>query len=236
VMFWVREPSKLAQASVDLQGAGGGANARMGFMDMLRVRNIALCCAISVFLVAWMILGWTFLPKFFTDFRGMSPQTMSYLMTTLGIASAVSGFGAPWISDRIGRKPIMISFCLAGVITPLAALYFQGSPVVLGALMFLGWTATGAFPLFMGVIPGETISRKYAATAMGLVVCAGEVVGGFGITSLGGKLADLSSLATPVMMQVVCAAIGGLLCFFLVETAPAKVRANAAQAALAKAA
>lgn len=230
VLLWVREPTQAAQASLDTR-APGGASGHMGFAQMLGIRNIALCCAISVFMVAWMILGWTFLPKFFTDFRGYSGATMSYLMTTLGFASALSGFGAPAISDRIGRKPIMISFCFAGVITPLAALYFQGSPVVLGALMFVGWFATGAFPLFMGVIPGETISRRYAATAMGLVVCAGEVVGGFGITSLAGKLADLSSLTTPVLMQVVCAAIGGALCLFLVETAPAKVRAAAAPVA-----
>jgi MFS transporter, ACS family, hexuronate transporter len=234
-MLWVREPSKAAQDSVDVH-APGGTGARMGLKDMLRVRNIALCCGISVFLVAWMILGWTFLPKFFTEYRSLSPVTMSYLMMTLGFASAVSGFGAPALSDRIGRKPVMIGFCLAGVITPLAALYFQGSMVALGALMFLGWTATGAFPLFMGVIPGETISRKYAATAMGLVVCVGEVVGGFGITSLAGKLADLSSLTTPVLLMVVCAAIGGALCFFLVETAPAKVRAAAAQTVVARAA
>jgi MFS family permease len=236
VMLWVREPSKAAQASVGAEGPGGGASVRMGLPQMLGVRNIALCCAISVFMVGWMILGWTFLPKFFTDYRAFPGHTMSYLMTTLGIASAVSGFGAPAISDRIGRKPIMISFCLAGVITPLAALYFQGSMIALGALMFIGWTGTGAFPLFMGVIPGETISRKYAATAMGLVVCAGEVVGGFGITSLAGKLADLSSLAAPMLIQVVCAAVGGALCFFLVETAPAKVRAIAARTVAAKAA
>lgn len=234
VMLWVREPSKAAQAAVDAHVPGGEAT-RMGLLQMVRVRNIALCCAISVFLVAWMILGWTFLPRFFTDYRGLSGETMSYLMTPLGIASAVSGFGAPALSDRFGRKPIMIAFCLAGVITPLAALYFQGSPLLLAVLMFVGWTATGAFPLFMGVIPGETISRKYAATAMGLVVCVGEVVGGFGITSLSGKLADLFSLATPLLIQAGCAAIGGVLCFFLLETAPAKLRA-AAVAAVAKAA
>jgi predicted MFS family arabinose efflux permease len=231
VMFWVREPTKAAQASLDTS-----EGAHMGLLQMISVRNIALCCAISVFLVAWMILGWTFFPKFLTDYSGFAPQTMSYLLTTLGIASAVSGFGAPAISDRIGRKPVMITFCLAGVITPLAVLLFHGSPTVLGVLMFLGWTATGAFPLFMGVIPGETISRKYAATAMGLVVCVGEVIGGFGITSLAGKLADLSSLTTPLWIMVLCAAVGGSLCFFLVETAPVKVRAAAAQPAIARAA
>ena len=71
---------------------------------------------------------------------------------------------------------------------------------------------------------------------MGLVVCVGEVLGGFGITSLAGKLADLSSLTTPILLMVVCAAIGGVLCFFLEETAPIKVRAAAAQPAVARAA
>jgi MFS family permease len=235
VILWVREPAKTAPL---VAAATPATIDRMPLLDMIRVRNIALCCAISVFLVGWMIIGWTFLPVFYTDFRKFEPATMGSLMTVLGVASALSGFLAPAISDRIGRKPILITFCLAGVITPLAALYFQGSTMMLGALMFLGWTATGAFPLFMGVIPGETIPRKYAATAMGLVVCAGEVFGGFGITSLAGKLADVThSLATPILMQVVCAAIGGLLCFFIVETAPAKVRAMAGQTAeVAKAA
>jgi hypothetical protein len=120
------------------------------------------------------------------------------------------------------------------VLTPLAALYFQGSPLGLGTLMFVGWLASGTFPLFMGVIPGEAMSRRQAATAMGLVVCVGEVGGGFAITSLAGHLGDLTgSLATPVLVQVVCAAIGGVLCWFLVETAPVKARAGATQAATA---
>jgi len=235
VLLWVREPSRAAQDALDVSTAGA-EGARMSFTQMLSVRNVLVCCLISVFMVAWMIIGWTFLPRFFTDYRGLPAPTMGYLMTVLGIASAVSGFCAPAISDRIGRKPIMIAFCLAGVITPLAALYFQGSLVVLGLLMFIGWTATGAFPLFMGVIPGETISRRYAATAMGLVVCVGEVIGGFGITALSGRLADLFDLTTPVLMMVACAIAGGVLCFFLVETAPAKLRALAAERALAKAA
>ncbi|HEY2590383.1 MAG TPA: MFS transporter, partial [Steroidobacteraceae bacterium] len=71
VVFWVREPGKAAQASVDAAGLGG-TGARMGLFAMIRVRNIALCCVISLFMVAWLVLGWTFLPKFFTDYRHFS--------------------------------------------------------------------------------------------------------------------------------------------------------------------
>jgi len=235
VLLWVREPTRAAQEAHHA-ASDGAEPVRMRLFDMLKARNIWLCCVISIFMVAWLIMGWTFLPKFFVALRGLPGATMGYLMTTLGISSALSGFGAPAISDRIGRKPIMITFCLSGVIAPLAVLYFQGPLVILGALLFVGWLASGAFPLFMGVIPGETIPRRYAATAMGLVVCVGEVVGGFGITSLAGKLADLSSLTTPVFLMVACALTGGLLCFFLIETAPVKVRAVAPQAVAARAA
>ena len=58
--------------------------------------------------------------------------------------------------------------------TSLAALYFNGPLWMLGVLLFIGWTGTGSFPLFMGVVPGETVSRSLAATSMGLVVCIGE--------------------------------------------------------------
>jgi MFS transporter, ACS family, hexuronate transporter len=234
VLLWVREPDKATQAAVDVGGLGG-SGARMGLGAMLRVRNILLCCLISVVMVCWFVMGWTFLPRFFTDYRHLSPTVMSYLMTALGVASALSSFTVPALSDRLGRKPVMIVFCFVGMLTPLAALYIPGPPILIGALMFAGWFGAGTFPLYMGVIPGETLSRRYAATAMGLVVCVGEVVGGFGITSLAGALADVWSATTPILIQTACAAAGGLLCLLLVETAPVRARIASAQRAAADA-
>jgi predicted MFS family arabinose efflux permease len=95
--------------------------------------------------------------------------------------------------------------------------------------MFLGWLGSGSFPLYMGVIPSETISRRYAATAMGLVVGIGEVIGGAGINWLAGRIADVWSPQTTLLMSVGCCVVSALLCLFLVETAPVKVRAAAAQ-------
>jgi MFS transporter, ACS family, hexuronate transporter len=237
VWLWVREPTKEAQAA--LAASSGAAVAddgkKMGLFDMLAVRNVLVCCLISVFMVGWFIMGWTFLPKYFTEVRGMPGPTMGALLSVLGFASAVSGFGAPWLSDRIGRKPVMIGFCLVGALTALGAMYFQGSTVVLGALLFVGWLASGTFPLYMGVIPGESMPPKYAATAMGLVVCVGEVLGGSGLVALAGKVADLTQLSNAVLMMAASGAIGCVLCFFLVETAPVKARAAVVPGLAAKA-
>ena len=91
-----------------------------------------------------------------------------------GFATMFCGFLVPAWSDRVGRKPAMVIFCFMGIVTALAALYFEGPMWVLGLLLFIGWSGTGAFPIFMGVVPGETVPKALTASSMGLVVCIGE--------------------------------------------------------------
>ena len=92
-------------------------------------------------------------------------------------------------------------------------------------LLFIGWSGTGAFPIFMGVVPGETVSRSLAATSMGLVVCIGELIGGVGVPPLAGWIADRTSLGlqAPVIVLGACAFCGGVAALFLKETAPSKI-------------
>jgi predicted MFS family arabinose efflux permease len=226
--LWVREPSREAQAALHSAGAAQATDQgrTMGLLDMLAVRNVLICCLISAFMVGWFVMGWTFLPRYLTTVRGMSGPAMGSLLSVLGVASALSGFGAPWLSDRVGRKPVMIGFCLLATLTALGAIYYHGSTTALGTLLFVGWLASGTFPLFMGVIPGESMPRRHAATAMGLVVCVGEIVGGSGLVALAGKLADLTQQANAVLMMAACGAIGCVLCFFLTETAPGHARGS----------
>lgn len=221
VLAWVREPSKEAQASVDRE-AVGGEGPRMGLLEMLKTRNIFLCCAVAVFMVPWLLLGIGFFPTFFTNDLHLGEQTMSYLMAGLGLSSAVSSCIFPALSDKFGRRAVMIGSCATGVLAPLAVLFFHGPVLALGVILFIGWGANGAFPLFMGVIPGETISRRYAATAMGLVVFVGEVFGGVGIVTGSGRLADVFGRPALMLVMAGLAVVGTLLSTLLVETAPAK--------------
>ena len=116
------------------------------------------------------------------------------------------------------------------MIAPLAAIYFQGPIVLLGALLFIGWVGNGLFPMFMGAIPGESLPRASIATAMGIVVGVGEILGGVCGPWLAGWLADTTpfKLEAPMLMMAGCAFVAGCLAFFLKETAPAKVGMAAA--------
>jgi len=104
---------------------------------------------------------------------------------------------------------------------------------VLGALIFIGWAASGVLPLFMGTIPSETIPARYVATSMGLTVGVGEVLGGVSGPALAGTAADHYGLTAPLFIQAGCAIAGALLALALKETAPRRVAAVAARSQLA---
>ena len=83
IWLWVREPTKQAQAAVhaDLTMDAAYRDRTMGLFDMLAVRNVFVCCLISVFMVGWFVMGWTFLPKFLTTVRGMPGPAMGSLLS-----------------------------------------------------------------------------------------------------------------------------------------------------------
>ena len=194
---------------------------------MLGHRNIWLCILMSIVMVSWMVLGWAFLPLYYIKIKQYSPAQMSVLMSVLGLSAAFFSFVVPGLSDRFGRRPVVIVFNLVGVLVPAAALYFGGSIYALAALVFLGWSASGTIPLLMGTIPSETIPARYVATALGLVMGLGEVLGGVGSPAIAGWAADEYGLQVPLMMQGGCALIAALLALFLVETAPARLAPRA---------
>jgi MFS family permease len=171
-------------------------------------------------MVAWMVLGWAFLPLFYTKVRQIGNGQMSVLMSVLGLSAAFFSFVVPALSDRFGRRPIIVGFNFLGLLVPLAALYFQGSLLMLGTLIFIGWSASGTFPLFMGTVPSETIPARYVATSLGIVVGLGEILGGVSAPAIAGRAADHYGLQAPLVIMTACAIIGTVLALFLRETAP----------------
>jgi MFS family permease len=217
---YVRQPAAIASSTP----AAAPAAADMGFREMMRHRNMWLCMVMAIFMVAWMVLGWAFLPLFYTKVRMISKVQMSYLMSVLGLSAAFFSFVVPALSDRFGRRPVIVIFNFIGLLVPLAALHFHGSLFILGALIFFGWSASGTFPLFMGTVPSETIPARYVATSLGMVVGIGEILGGVGGPAISGRAADHYGLQAPLIIMAVCAIVGTVLALFLRETAPSRSR------------
>jgi MFS family permease len=221
---YVRAPARGAsQATAAPTAPVAPVDGGMRYSEMLRYRNIWLCMLMSIVMVAWMVLGWAFLPLFYVRIRQLTAGQMSLLMSVLGLSAAFFSFVVPGLSDRFGRRPVIVAFNLIGLLVPLAALYFDGSLYVLAALIFIGWAASGTFPLFMGTIPSETIPARYVATSLGLVMGLGEILGGVSGPWAAGWAADRYGLRAPIMIEAGCAILGTLLALFLRETAPARL-------------
>jgi ACS family hexuronate transporter-like MFS transporter len=196
------------------------AKERAPVMELLRERNVLVCSFMSVVLVAYLVVTWAFLPLVLVQLRGIEDTTAAWLMATLGVASAVCSFIIPWLADIYGRRPVMALFTFGGVILPLGALFFDGSPWVLGVIFFVGWMFNGTFPMFMATVPFESVSPARAATAMGLTMGLGEVLGGVIAPSLAGKLSDIYGLQAVCWLLVALAILGGFAALALRETAP----------------
>lgn len=172
-------------------------------LELLKSRNIVLCTLISCVFLTWFVILISFTPTFLVSVRGYSAPSMGAIMSCLGAAWVVWGFVVPSISDRIGRRPTLVLFSLIAACCPIALLYAP-SPMVLGVLMVLTYTGLGCFTLFMSTIPAETVPREVMATALGMIMGVGELVGGFVAPTVAGFAADQFGLS--IVMWISCGA------------------------------
>lgn len=197
---------------------------RPSYMSLLKNRNILLCVLISCFYISWFITLISFTPTFLMQVKGFSPETMGGIMGSLGVAWMVWGFVVSALSDRFGRKPILILFSLLATACPMVLLYVD-SPTLMLPLVFLTYTGLGCFTLFMATIPAETVSAARVASALGLIMGVGELFGGFVTPTIAGFAADVYGLQIVMWIAAAGSLIATLLSFFLTETAPVKNKA-----------
>jgi len=186
--------------------------------ELLTSRNIQVCALVSVFAVGSIVVGSIFMPVYLSGPLGFDLVTTGNMMAVTGICPAVGAVLAGLMSEKFGRRPALLLFTSLMMIAPAGLLWVDGTAAALAALMFAGWMGLGSFPLFMGVIPAETLGSTRAATAMGLVVGIGELVGGVLAAPLGGRLGDAYGLDAALYLQLGLAALAGLTALFVSET------------------
>ena len=211
------EPTEEQEAkAAQTAGSPGESSLRAALAD----RNVVICALMAILLVSYFVVCLTFMPWYLTHVRHYDPKTESWLIGTLGISATVSAFVVSGLSDRIGRRPLMIAMPLIGMILPLGALYYEGSVWVLAGIFFVGWGLLGVFPLFMATVPSESVGPHLRATVLGICMGTGEVLGGVLSPTLAGYASDRVGLAAPVWIMFGLALGAGLLALGLRETAP----------------
>ena len=217
ILVWMRPVNEPAPSMGALPGREGG------LMEVLRTRNILICIAIAGLFSAWLLVQNVFLALYLQTHDGLSLTQAGALIGLTGVAQAISGTVMPALSDRIGRKPALFIMTAFGVVAPLATLMVPGASPFLGLALFVGWLAGGAGPLYISIIPTESVSPRHAATAVAIALASGEIIGGVMGPTIAGRAADAYGLAAPFWITAGAAAICAALSLLLTETAPRKI-------------
>jgi ACS family hexuronate transporter-like MFS transporter len=185
-------------------------------------RNVIVCCAISAAMVCWLIVSLTFYPSYLLRV-GYTPTEMSGLMSVMGAGGLVGAILVPFLSDRFGRRQLMIASTLVGTFSPTALLLPQSSFTLTFIALFLGSLAGGSLPLFLAIIPSESVEPAELPAAIGRVQGVGEIVGGVAAPVIAGMGADTLSAAAPVAIVLASAVAAALLSFGLKSSRCASV-------------
>lgn len=160
----------------------------LGTAAYRRTTSVLLVVGFIAFAQLYVVQG--ALPAISADF-GVSPATSSLALslTTLPIAICV----VPWaaLSERRGRRPLLIGSLLAGSILTLASAAAPGFAALLGCRLVTG-VALAALPAVAMAYVAEEVAGESLGAAMGLYIgatgtggMAGRLVGAF-LSSGGG--------------------------------------------------
>jgi MFS family permease len=197
---------------------------KVSIAALLQYRNVWVAILLSCCMMTWMFAQITFMPKYLIAIKHFAEHDMGKTMAAFGLGAIIWGAVVPALSDKLGRKPVVIFFFLMSMLMPLAVVYGGNDLASLAPLVLIGATTMGCFPIVIATIPSETVPRQYLAQTLGLVMGIGELVGGFAAPAIAGWSADKFGLQAPFLIAAGAAFIAGITAFLLIETAPVKVK------------
>ncbi len=202
-------------------------NSFADWQDVLRYRNIRLLMAGMLCWLTCLITTSAFLPSYFVNHLKLDTGQMGTVMSAIGFGAMAGTILLSALSDRIGRRPVMVISSI-GVLLSLTLLSFIGATV---HLLFLCLFAVHFFnnaliTMTVGPIAIETVPPRLMATASGVVIATGELLGGGLAPMLGGEVAEHFGIEHILRLPILMMAIGVLLCIALRETRPESIQTS----------
>ena len=199
--------------------------ARAPWKQVLRYRNVPICIGSFLCWLSGPVVAYALLPNYMTDYLQLTTQQMGWVLSSTGVGSLCGLLIMPFLSDRLGRKPVMV----ASSATTLALLWWLihtgPVPFRLAALLFAIFFLV--YPMIImaaGPIVTESVPAALAATAAGLVIGLGELVGGTLGPIVSGQIAQHYGIQYMLYVPLATACAGLLLALLMAETLPTRLR------------
>lgn len=194
------------------------------FADWKRVlafRNVRVAMLLMLCWLTCLMTTSALMPNYLIDHVGLEFGQMGGVMSAIGIGSAIGTVLLAWLSDQIGRKPMML-IASAGAAAALIMLHTTGAvPTQLFLWLFLvHFFNNAAITLTVGPLCAETVPPALMATASGVVIAVGEVFGGGLAPVIAGQMAKAFGIDNLLLLPIGALALGFLLSLMLKETRP----------------
>lgn len=185
------------------------------WLEALRYRNVIFNTLGMFCWLSCLIVAAAFMPNYLTDHLKLSLDQMGFVLTGQGIGAAIGMIIVPAISDRIGRKPAMMTALIISLVTLWMLRETGAEPGKLFALLFLStFMNAGVVSITVGPLTSETVPAHLAATATGIVVGLGEIFGGALAPVIAGGIAERAGIVHVLDILIVAIAVGCVIAGF----------------------
>ena len=189
-----------------------------GLADLLRNRSLLLLSTGSAFRTMTQTALLTFLPVYLSHDMGYSPAWVGACLFVLQAAGFAAAPVAGHLSDRMGRKHILIGSMLSsGAVLALMA-FAGGSPLFIALVAILGFFLYATRPVIQAWLL-ETTPKNMGGSSIGILFGAQAAGGALG-PLLGGMTADRYGLLSAFYLLAGMIVVANLFVFF-VPGAPA---------------
>jgi predicted MFS family arabinose efflux permease len=194
----------------------GKIERRLGWSDWKAVLGYSNVRVAALLMLCWLtclITTSAFMPNYLIDHLKLAPEQMGVVMSAIGLGATLGTFLLPWLSDKVGRRPVM-ALSSIGVLVSLVLLANTGnSAAMLFAFLFLVHFFNNALiALTVGPLCAEAVPASLMATASGLVIAVGELFGGGLAPVLVGHVAQRFGIEHVLWLPIAVMAVGFLLC------------------------
>lgn len=185
------------------------------FTDALKYRNVVFAAlGMLGFLSALHTLS-AFMPNYLTDHIGLSLDMMGLVLSAMGAGGVIGMIVVPAVSDRLGRKPVMVVSMLIALVALVAMTRITEGPLLLAAGLFvISAMISGVVAITIGPFVNASVPPAIAATATGIVAGLGEMVGGAFAPMIAGAIAEARGISAIPYVSLAAAAFGLVIVAF----------------------
>jgi predicted MFS family arabinose efflux permease len=188
---------------------------------VLSFSNVRVAALLMLCWLTCLITTSAFMPNYLVDHLKLRPEQMGVVMSAIGLGATVGTLLLPWLSDKVGRKPVMALSSIGVLVSLLLLANTRNSVVILFTfLFFVHFFNNALIALTVGPLCIEAVPATLMATASGLVIAVGELFGGGLAPVIVGRVAQRFGIEHVLWLPIVVMGAGFILCLAIKNSQP----------------